>query len=122
MTLYATLGEDAIVHGINQSEVEVVITDGHLLTKLLAVAAQLRNIKTIIYIGDVNLSGLSGFPGHVKVLSMAEVEKIGYRSQNSKHTDLHFGDFCTLRVPPIPPPPPPQLKRFRNLLIGLSGS
>ena len=94
MTLYATLGEEAIVHGINQSEVEVVITDGHLLTKMLAVAGQLRNLKTIIYIGDVNLSGLSGFPSHVKVLSMAEVERIGSRSQNSKCTDLHFPDFA----------------------------
>ena len=85
VTLYATLGEEAIVYGINQAEVEVVITDGHLLPKLQAVAGQLTNIKTIIYIGDVNLSSLSVFPSHVKVLSMAEVERIGSRSQNSKY-------------------------------------
>ena len=82
MTLYATLGQEAIVYGVNQAEVEVIITDGHLLSKLQAVGAQLTNIKTIIYIGDVNLSGLSVFPSHVKVLSMAEVERIGSRSQN----------------------------------------
>lgn len=85
VTLYATLGEEAIVYGINQAEVEVVITDGHLLPKLQAVAAQLTNIKTIIYIGDVDLKALStAFPSHVNVLSMAEVEKIGARSKNSK--------------------------------------
>ncbi|CAB3999809.1 long-chain-fatty-acid-- ligase 4-like, partial [Paramuricea clavata] len=92
VTLYATLGEEAIVYGINQAEVEVVITDGHLLPKLQTVAGQLTNIKTIIYIGDVNLSGLSVFPSHVKVLSIAEVERIGSRSQNISQS----------RIPPCP--------------------
>lgn len=94
MTLYATLGDEAIVYGINQAEVEVVITDGHLLGKLQAVAGQLTNIKTIIYIGNVDLSGLSVFPCNVKVLSMDEVERIGSRSQNSKYTDFCSKGLC----------------------------
>lgn len=92
VTLYATLGEEAIVYGINQVEVEVVITDGHLLKKLQTVAGQLKTVKTIIYIGDVNLSDLSQFPKHVKVSSMSEVERIGSRNQNLSHP----------RIPPCP--------------------
>ena len=104
MTLYATLGQEAIVYGINQAEVEVVITDGHLLNKLQAVAAQLTNIKTIIYIGDVNLNGLSAFPSHVKVLSMAEVERIGSRSQNGKHPTLYALTLSVRKGRPLPCP------------------
>ena len=33
VTLYATLGEEAIVHGVNESEVSFVITSSDLLPK-----------------------------------------------------------------------------------------
>ena len=33
VTLYATLGADAIVHGVNESEVSYVITSAELLPK-----------------------------------------------------------------------------------------
>ena len=33
VTLYATLGEDAIIHGVNESEVSHVITSADLLPK-----------------------------------------------------------------------------------------
>ena len=33
VTLYATLGRDAVVHGVNESEVAVIITSNELLPK-----------------------------------------------------------------------------------------
>lgn len=39
VTLYATLGEDAIIHGINEAEISLIITSASLLPKL-----QVRNL------------------------------------------------------------------------------
>lgn len=38
VTLYATLGDDAIIHGINEAEISLIITSASLLPKL-----QVRN-------------------------------------------------------------------------------
>lgn len=84
MTLYATLGDEAIAYGINQADVQVVITDGKLLCKLKMIARQITNVKTIIYMGNVDQSDMNMFPKHIKILSMNEVEGIGSRTQNSK--------------------------------------
>ena len=45
MTLYATLGEEAIVHGINETEVTHVITSSELLPKF-----KVRYMKQFLYI------------------------------------------------------------------------
>ena len=84
VTLYATLGEEAIAYGINQADVEVVITDGHLLSKLQVIASKITKVRTIIYMGNLNQTNMAMFPKHIKVLSMNDVEAIGLRSQNSK--------------------------------------
>lgn len=48
-TIYATLGEEGIVHGVNETEVQTVITSEELLPKLLNLLPRLPNVKTIIY-------------------------------------------------------------------------
>lgn len=48
-TLYATLGEEAIVHGINETEVTHIITSQDLLPKFLKTIDQLTHLQTIIY-------------------------------------------------------------------------
>ena len=55
-TLYATLGQEAIVHGINETEVTHIITSFDLLPKFEAVKNELKNLQTIIY-----------FEGHKKI-------------------------------------------------------
>jgi long-chain acyl-CoA synthetase len=34
VTLYSTLGEDAVKHGINESQVSIIVTSNELLSKL----------------------------------------------------------------------------------------
>ncbi|KAK5645740.1 hypothetical protein RI129_004204 [Pyrocoelia pectoralis] len=67
VTIYATLGDDAIIHSINETEVATVIT-----------------IKTVIYIED-QLKKLdnSGYKGDVEIIPFNSVLKLGSESKIS---------------------------------------
>jgi len=48
VTLYATLGDEAIIHGINETEVTHVITSGDLLPKFkVGAATSMQYIKPL---------------------------------------------------------------------------
>ncbi|CAG2180890.1 unnamed protein product, partial [Oppiella nova] len=49
VTLYATLGEEAVVHGINETEVTHVITNHDLLPKLARVLSRLPHVRLVVY-------------------------------------------------------------------------
>ena len=84
VTIYATLGDDALVYGINESEANVIITDASLIHKLKNLFEQLHFIDTIIYFGDAKKTSLVGFPNDVKFHSMREVEELGSRPESRK--------------------------------------
>lgn len=48
VTLYATLDEDALVHGINETEVTCVITSQELLPKLKKLLPSTPNVSTLV--------------------------------------------------------------------------
>lgn len=81
VTIYATLGEDAIAHGINETEVSVVITSHDLLPKFHKILPKTPRVKTIIYMEDQLVrTDTSGFQS-VEVLSFSELLNKG-RSSN----------------------------------------
>lgn len=106
VTVYATLGDEALVHAINESEVRFIITDGSLLGKLSALIDRLPKVEHIVYLGNVvKKSALLGFSRRVKVHCMSEIEEIGESQSNRKlwfhHTfdpdfSLHKSVFITL--------------------------
>ncbi|CAF1059278.1 unnamed protein product [Adineta steineri] len=49
VTLYSTLGEDAIKYGINQSKVKIVITSYELISKLKNISDETEDVRYIIY-------------------------------------------------------------------------
>src|SRR5439155_14401087 len=51
-TMYATLGEEGIIHGINEVEASLVITSNEVLPKLAKLKPQLPTLKTIIVVRD----------------------------------------------------------------------
>ncbi|KAM9324870.1 long-chain-fatty-acid--CoA ligase 4 [Gastrophryne carolinensis] len=82
VTLYATLGEEAVAYGLNESEATHLITSAELLeTKLKPVISQISNVKHIIYVGKRNLD-LSGFPSHLQIHNMEAVEELGAKPDN----------------------------------------
>ena len=83
MTIYATLGEDGLVYGFNETECAYVFTDGHLLPKLLNIVNQLHFVKNIIYYGDAKKSVITQFPSHIQIHSLQQVEEIGSKPENN---------------------------------------
>lgn len=89
--MYATLGEEALIHGINESEVRFIITDGSLLGKLSNVIDRLPKVEHIVYLGNVaKKSTLLAFSRRIKVHSMREIEEIGESQHNCKLILLEF--------------------------------
>eukprot|EP00794_Sanderia_malayensis_P011017 gene11017-12181_t len=82
VTIYATLGDDALIYGINESEANVIITDSHLVPKLKALFDQLHFINTIVYFGEAKKASLVGFSKDVSFYSSKEIDEIGGKPQN----------------------------------------
>ncbi|XP_062199820.1 long chain acyl-CoA synthetase 8 [Phragmites australis] len=81
VTIYASLGEDALVHSLNETQVSTLICDSKQLKKLPALSSKLQIIEHIIYIEDepVEAETLNQMK-HWKTLSFTEVEELGKTS------------------------------------------
>ena len=76
-TLYATLGDEGIIHVVNEIEASHIITSSDLLSKLKKLKPQLTTLKTVIYAED-----------HLEVKDKAEhgMEEVGLEL-------VRFGDL-----------------------------
>ncbi|KAK3596715.1 hypothetical protein CHS0354_025013 [Potamilus streckersoni] len=82
VTLYATLGLDAIVHGVNESEVSHVITSAELLPKFKGIINKMNNVTHLIYMDGGKKLKFDEYPSRVKLLTMSEVEIEGAQLEN----------------------------------------
>lgn len=91
VTIYATLGDDGIVHGIKETEVNIVITSHDLLPKFKTLLPSLPNVKTIVYMEDqLHKTDTVGFKEGVKIISFSEVLKMGTDSKYGKSAYFYF--------------------------------
>ncbi|MGH0151058.1 UNVERIFIED_CONTAM: hypothetical protein FKN15_022948 [Acipenser sinensis] len=82
VTLYSTLGEDAVAYGLNESGVTHLITSTALLEdKLKCVLSELKNLKHIICVDKKNISK-TGYPKELEVHSMESVQELGAKPDN----------------------------------------
>ncbi|MBN3318550.1 ACSL4 ligase, partial [Atractosteus spatula] len=89
VTLYATLGEDAVAYGLNESGVTHLITSVELLeTKLKKVLPEIKNIKHIICVDKKNASK-TGYPEGLQIHSMESVQELGAKPENLSVTPCH---------------------------------
>ncbi|VAI16965.1 unnamed protein product [Triticum turgidum subsp. durum] len=81
VTIYASLGEDALVHSLNETQVSTLICDSKQLKKLPAVSSKLQSLKHVIYIEDepVEADTLNQLK-HLTTLSFNAVEELGKTS------------------------------------------
>ncbi|RWS30227.1 long-chain-fatty-acid--CoA ligase 4-like protein [Leptotrombidium deliense] len=77
-TLYATLGDEGIIHGINQLECECIVTTSELLPKLVKNLAKTPSLKKVIIIEDSFARRKSG-EINTNELKSEEVEIITFR-------------------------------------------
>lgn len=82
VTIYATLGDDGVVHGINETEVTTVITTHDLLPKFKQLLAQLPKVNTIIYMEDqLQKAVTTGFKEGVRIIPYSQVVRTGLTSK-----------------------------------------
>ncbi|KAI0230967.1 Long-chain-fatty-acid--CoA ligase 4 [Lamellibrachia satsuma] len=82
VTLYATLGDEAIVHGINESQVEYIVTSTELIGKFKTLLKDIVSVRHIIYMDDGKTVQVDDFPSHVHIHSMSSVQELGARPEN----------------------------------------
>ncbi|XP_012545548.2 long-chain-fatty-acid--CoA ligase 4 isoform X2 [Bombyx mori] len=82
VTIYATLGDEAIAHGINETEVSTVITTHDLLPKFKKILAKTPKVETIIYMEDqLKPTDTQGFKEGIKIVSYKNVVELGRESK-----------------------------------------
>ena len=82
VTIYTTLGNEAIVYGFNEAESTIVMADAAPMPKLKNLGSKLRFIKTIVYFGDTKKSLISEFPEGLGIYSLQKVKDLGNKIKN----------------------------------------
>lgn len=81
VTLYATLGEDAIAHGLNETEVSIVITTHELLPKIKNILDQTPKVRTVIYMEDqLHSTDIKCSKGDVEIIPFQQIVETGKTS------------------------------------------
>jgi|TARA_B110000008_G_scaffold267018_2_gene293763 long-subunit acyl-CoA synthetase (AMP-forming) len=92
VTIYATLGEDGVKHGINQTKASVVVCDGKLLKTLTNVAGDCPSLKHVVTMGEPEQASLDKLPKSVFQIGLDEVATLGARkpmaARPPKSTDI----------------------------------
>ncbi|XP_065861344.1 long chain acyl-CoA synthetase 8 isoform X2 [Euphorbia lathyris] len=82
VTIYASLGDDALIHSLNETQVSTVICDSKQFKKLVSVSSRLTTIQNVIYLEDetANDYSIPGSTSNWMVSSFSGVEKLGKES------------------------------------------
>eukprot|EP00092_Neocalanus_flemingeri_P033660 GFUD01036591.1.p1 GENE.GFUD01036591.1~~GFUD01036591.1.p1 ORF type:complete len:712 (-),score=115.95 GFUD01036591.1:595-2730(-) len=81
VTLYTNLGDEAIVHAINQTEVEIVITTHDLLPKFKSILHKTQKVACLVYMEDqIHKTETSEYKSGVQIIGFKEVIENGKSS------------------------------------------
>nr|XP_025665619.1 long chain acyl-CoA synthetase 9, chloroplastic isoform X2 [Arachis hypogaea] len=95
VTIYASLGEEALCHSLNETEVTTVICAQKELKTLVRISGQLDSVKRVICMDDDIPSEASSVEHGWIVTSFANVEKLG--RENPVDADLpHPADVAVI--------------------------
>ncbi|KAH9621894.1 hypothetical protein KSS87_019083 [Heliosperma pusillum] len=86
VTIYASLGEEAVSHSLNETEVTTVICGQKEMKKLVDISGQLDTVKRIICMDDEFSSNVSLVEQEWTVTSFSAVQKLG--QENPAAPDL----------------------------------
>lgn len=78
VTLYTNLGEDAIIHGINETTASMVITSHELLPKIKSILDSTPLVKKVVFFEhQVETTDVEGIPPDVEVVRFYKVVSAG---------------------------------------------
>ena len=84
VTLYTNLGEEAVVHGVNQTQCTHVVTSHELLPKFRNILKDTPTITHIFYFEhQVETTDVEGFPDHVQIIPFYDVVHMGKKMSRS---------------------------------------
>ncbi|KAK4774788.1 hypothetical protein SAY86_009723 [Trapa natans] len=91
VTIYSSLGEEALCYSLNEAKATTVICGSKELKKLVDISGQLDTVERVICMDDEQPSNLSLVDRSLtwNITSMAEVEKLG--RENPIEPDLPLG-------------------------------
>ena len=93
VTLYTNLGDEAIVHGINETEVTHIVTTHELLPKFRKILPKTPNVTHVIYMEhQVERTIVDDYPENVQILPLFDVIHTGKKLSRAKEN-----------MDPIPP-------------------
>lgn len=101
VTLYSTLGTDALAFGINQTDAKFVITSGEQLPKIQKILNKIPNVTNIIVVSDkftqkhVNEFKINN-SSKIKLFSFVEVEEIGKDSEILEYKSPKIDDLALI--------------------------
>jgi len=98
VTVYANLGEEALVHGLNEAEVTHMITSADLLPTLAKYVEKLQFLSHVVYTGELKLdqNAKEAFASKkIEFVTMEELEKIGSKA-NHKDNPPKANDIAVL--------------------------
>jgi long-chain acyl-CoA synthetase len=88
VTLYTNLGEEAVIHGVNETEVTHIITSHELLPKFRSILPNTPKVTHVIYMEhQVERTETKGYPDNVQILAFYEVLHTGKKLVNSSEVD-----------------------------------
>eukprot|EP01101_Sappina_pedata_P005469 TRINITY_DN2514_c1_g1_i1.p2 TRINITY_DN2514_c1_g1~~TRINITY_DN2514_c1_g1_i1.p2 ORF type:complete len:705 (+),score=362.34 TRINITY_DN2514_c1_g1_i1:25-2139(+) len=91
-TVYANLGEEAVIFGVNETEMSAIMTNGSLLKVIAGAADKCASIKYVVYTDEADAAAKATLEAKgIKVYSFADVEELGLKNfvepNPSKPTD-----------------------------------
>ncbi|CAH1183333.1 unnamed protein product [Phaedon cochleariae] len=87
VTVYATLGDEAIAHAINETEAQTVITTFTLLAKFRGILKLTPGVRTLVYMEDQleRVGSTDDFDNRVNIVSFGHVLDLGAKSEKGEH-------------------------------------
>ncbi|ESO09269.1 hypothetical protein HELRODRAFT_190440 [Helobdella robusta] len=86
VTLYASLGDDGIVHAINETEIETIVLTPDLKPKLLNMLESLKTIVNVISVDDCKRDVIKLSDNRkVNIISIADVQLIGQKALENEN-------------------------------------
>ena len=85
VTLYTNLGEEAVRHGLVETEAETVVTSSDLLGKFVRIlSGDQDKVKTIVYFDNpVRRTKTDGFRSNLRLISYWDVVSLGKKTANN---------------------------------------
>eukprot|EP01120_Amphizonella_sp_Union-15-10_P015924 TRINITY_DN8281_c0_g1_i1.p1 TRINITY_DN8281_c0_g1~~TRINITY_DN8281_c0_g1_i1.p1 ORF type:complete len:703 (-),score=113.98 TRINITY_DN8281_c0_g1_i1:13-2121(-) len=120
-TVYANLGEEALIYALQEGEIAYIFTNGKLLKQILKIIHHIKNLSTVIYCGDVDNDAKNQLKSlGLVVVSFVEVEKMGINNPFDDVPPKPDDLACIMYTSGSTGKPKGVMTTHRNLVVTLS--